>query len=91
MGIASADLDGSGYPSYFITSMADNKLQVLDGDRTRPSYRDTAFARGVTAHRPFAGGDVHPSTAWHAQFADVNNDGFADLFVVKGNIGAMPD
>ena len=24
---------------------------------------------------PYVGGDVHPSTAWHAQFADVNHDG----------------
>lgn len=91
MGIASADLDGSGYPSYFLTSMADNKLQVLAAGVGRPEYKDVAFARGVTAHRPHSGGDVHPSTAWHAQFADVNNDGLPDLFVVKGNIGQMPD
>jgi hypothetical protein len=91
MGIASADLDGSGYPAYFLTSMADNKLQVLAAGAARPEYRDIAFARGVTAHRPFAGGDVHPSTAWHAQFADVNNDGWSDLFIVKGNVGNMPD
>ena len=91
MGIASADLDGSGFPSYYLTSMADNKLQVLAAGASRPEYRDVAFAKGVTAHRPFAGGDVHPSTAWHAQFADVNNDGLHDLFVVKGNVGNMPD
>ena len=91
MGIASADLDGSGFPAYYLTSMADNKLQVLAAGASRPEYRDIAFARGVTAHRPFAGGDVHPSTAWHAQFADVNNDGLHDLFVVKGNVGNMPD
>lgn len=91
MGIASADLDGSGYPAYFLTSMADNKLQVLSSGPSRPEYKDIAFASGVTAHRPFAGGDVHPSTAWHAQFADVNNDGRADLFIVKGNVGNMPD
>ena len=29
MGIASYDLDGDGYPEYFLTSMADNKLQTL--------------------------------------------------------------
>jgi enediyne biosynthesis protein E4 len=91
MGIASADLDGSGYPAYFLTSMADNKLQVLAAGAAKPVYRDIAFATGVTAHRPFAGGDVHPSTAWHAQFADANNDGWQDLFVVKGNVGNMPD
>jgi len=91
MGIASADLDGSGLPAYYLTSMADNKLQVLAAGAGKPEYRDMAFARGVTAHRPFAGGDVHPSTAWHAQFADANNDGWPDLFVVKGNVGNMPD
>ncbi|MFT3955014.1 MAG: CRTAC1 family protein [Piscinibacter sp.] len=91
MGIASADLDGSGLPAYYLTSMADNKLQVLAAGAARPEYRDVAFAKGVTAHRPFAGGDVHPSTAWHAQFADVNNDGLHDLFVVKGNVGNMAD
>jgi hypothetical protein len=91
MGIATADIDGSGFPAYYLTSMADNKLQVLARGAARPEYRDIAFACGVTAHRPFAGGDVHPSTAWHAQFADANNDGWPDLFVVKGNVGNMPD
>ena len=91
MGIAGTDLDGSGFPAYFITSMADNKLQVLSKGAAQPAYRDVAFARGATAHRPVTGGDVHPSTAWHAQFGDVNNDGFADLFIVKGNVGQMPD
>ena len=27
-----------------------------------------------------------PSTAWHSEFADVNNDGDIDLFVAKGNV-----
>ena len=30
MGIAGYDLDGDGYPEYFLTSMADNKLQTLN-------------------------------------------------------------
>ncbi len=93
MGIASMDLDGTGYPDVFITSMADNKLQKLDGtDGTlKPSYSDVAFKRGATAHRPYVGGDIKPSTAWHAQFEDVNNDGYADLWIVKGNVSTMAD
>jgi hypothetical protein len=95
MGIAHDDLDFDGYPEFFLTSMADNKLQKLaevpaEGG-PRPIYRDVAWPAGVTAHRPYTGGDVRPSTAWHAQFGDVNNDGLSDLFVVKGNVWDMPD
>ena len=102
MGIASRDLNGDGYPELFLTSQADNKLQALDsaGDAkaaggasrpVRPSYRDIALHSGVTAQRPFTGGDILPSTAWHPEFDDVNNDGFVDLFVSKGNVDAQPD
>jgi hypothetical protein len=95
MGIAARDLTGDGYPEFFLTSMADNKLQALaraEGDgQPAPRYDDIAFARGVTAHRPHTGEDIRPSTAWHAQFEDVNNDGRADLFVAKGNVAEMPD
>ncbi len=91
MGIAAADLTGDGYLEYFLTSMADNRLQSLtDPAAGRPAYADIAFARGVTAHRPYFG-EVLPSTAWHAQFEDVNNDGLTDLFIVKGNVARMPD
>jgi hypothetical protein len=95
MGIAQEDLTFDGFPEFFLTSMADNKLQTLttlptDGP-PQPRYSDIAFKSGVTAHRPYTGGDTRPSTAWHAQFGDVNNDGLSDLFVVKGNVWAMPD
>lgn len=92
MGIATADVNLDGYPDYFLTSMADNKLQFLkDPASGLPDYADLAFKSGVTAHRPYTGGDLKPSTAWHPQFADVNNDGRLDIFVAKGNVAKMPD
>ena len=91
MGIASYDVTGDGYPEYMLTSMADNKLRTLTQDADRPTYDDLAYARGVTAHRPHVGDDDRPSTAWHPEFGDVDNDGFIDLFIAKGNVDAMPE
>ena len=91
MGIASQDLTDDGYPEVYLTSQGDNKLQTLADGPARPDYRDIALARGATAHKPFAGDTTLPSTAWHAQFEDVNNDALMDLFVAKGNVTAMPD
>jgi hypothetical protein len=91
MGLASQDLTGDGRPEVFITSQGDNKLQKLDDGATGPTYRDIALRSGVTAQRPYTGGDALPSTAWHPQFDDVNNDGFMDLFVSKGNVEGQTD
>lgn len=94
MGIAGRDLDGDGLQEYALTSMADNKLQALvlpqDGPLL-PTYADVAFARGAIAQRPYTGGDVRPSTAWHVEWADVNADALPDLFIAKGNVSEMPD
>ncbi len=91
MGIASQDLTGDGMPEVFLTSQADNKLQTLAAGPSKPDYRDIALARGVTAQQPYVGGDILPSTAWHPEFADVNNDGYDDLLVTKGNVDAEID
>ena len=96
MGIANYDINFDGFPDYVLSSMADNKLQVLeqppkDGTPAKPSYADIAWKAGVTAHRPYWGDDLRPSTGWHTQVEDVNNDGLADIFIAKGNVAEMPD
>ena len=90
MGITSRDISGDGLPEIFLTSMGDQKLHGLTGDSATPTYRDVPFERGITAHRPYTGGDGRPSTGWHAAFGDVDNDGRDDLFIAKGNVEAMP-
>ncbi len=91
MGIASQDLSGDGLPEVYLTSQGDNKLQSLMAGPTQPAYHDIALAKGVTVAQPYAGGEALPSTAWHPEFEDVNNDGLIDLFVSKGNVGEVPD
>ncbi len=91
MGIASRDLTGDGYPEVFLTSQGDNKLQTLENGPAQPTYKDMALKAGVTTQRPYTGGDPLPSTAWHPEFEDANNDGIVDLFISKGNVEAQPD
>ena len=90
MGIAARDLDGDARAEVAVTSMADQYLFERAGDTTGPSYHQTAYDRGTTAHIPYLGEDGRPSTGWHAAFGDVNNDGRDDLFIAKGNVEQMP-
>ena len=92
MGIASHDVTGDGFPG----SLPDQpgREQAPDpgrwaGDTGIPRYRPQP--RAQTLLEPFTGGDPLPSTAWHAEFQDVNNDGYVDLFIAKGNVSEMQD
>lgn len=88
MGIASRDINRDGAPDVYLTSMGDQKLQYqLPGG---PIFENAPFETGATAHRPYVGDDGRPSTGWHAEFGDVDNDGLDDLFVAKGNVEQMP-
>ena len=86
MGIASQDLTGDGMPEVYLTSQGTTSCRRSPTDPTAPRYEDIAIERGVSASRPYAGDVDLPSTAWHAEFEDVNNDGLMDLFVSKGNV-----
>lgn len=85
MGIASEDLNGDGRPEVVLTSMADQLLQIA----TARGYEAAPYSTGTYAQRPFFGDDGRPSTGWHAEFGDVDNDGLSDLFIAKGNVDQM--
>jgi hypothetical protein len=87
MGIASRDLDGDARDEVMLTSMGDQLLQLAQEDGT---YAAAPYAIGTYAQRPHIGDDGRPSTGWHAEFGDLDNDGLADLFIAKGNVDQMP-
>ncbi|MEL6436034.1 MAG: VCBS repeat-containing protein, partial [Pseudomonadota bacterium] len=86
MGIAAQDLTGDGRAEVMSTSMGDQLLQIA----SETGYTNAPFSHGTYAQKPFVGDDGRPSTGWHAQFGDINNDGRADLFIAKGNVDQMP-
>lgn len=87
MGIASRDLTGDGFDEVMLTSMGDQLMQIAQTDGT---YAPAPFGIGTYAQRPHTGDDGRPSTGWHAEFADVDNDARPDLFIAKGNVDQMP-
>lgn len=86
MGIASRDITGDGLPEVMLTSMGDQLLQFNTGK----AWENAPYGIGTYAQRPHRGDDGRPSTGWHAEFGDVDNDGRADLFIAKGNVDQMP-
>lgn len=85
MGIASGDITGDGKPEVMLSSMADQVLKINTGT----GFVDAPYEIGTAAQRPYFGDDLRPSTGWHTEFADVDNDGDLDLFIAKGNVDAM--
>ncbi|HHG90299.1 MAG TPA: hypothetical protein ENJ90_07485 [Devosia sp.] len=90
MGIASRDISGDGIPELMLSSMGDQKFQLLDLDAQGPRFVDATYERGTTAQRPYMGDDGRPSTGWQTEFGDVQNDGRDDIFIAKGNVEEMP-
>ena len=87
MGIASRDITDDGLPEVMMTSMGDQLLQINQGGG---KMKDAPYSIGTYATTPYLGDDGRPSTGWHAEFGDIDNDGLADLFIAKGNVDQMP-
>ena len=86
MGIASQDITGDGLPDIMMTSMGDQLMQINTG----AGFVNAPYSIGTYAQIPFNGDDGRPSTGWHAEFGDIDNDGRMDLFIAKGNVEEMP-
>jgi enediyne biosynthesis protein E4 len=82
MGIDGADLNQDGQLDYCITDRARPRciLTAQDG-----SYYESGQAMGIIAKEP--ANDRFTTTGWSIDFADLDNDGFLDLFQSSGPEG----
>jgi hypothetical protein len=91
MGIAGQDVTGDGRPEYYLTSIGDNRLETLADGSAGPVFENIAYDLDIASPTPWIDGPVKPSTSWHPEFDDVNNDARLDLYISKGNVDAAPD
>ncbi|WP_034474486.1 CRTAC1 family protein [Aestuariibacter salexigens] len=87
MGAATADYDNDGDIDWFVSAIGDTREEFLtiglfDGNRLYQNDGNGNFLN-MTDYAGVRQG----YWAWGSCFADVNNDGFADLFVVNGYNG----
>lgn len=76
MGVSIGDYDNNGFPDIFKTHFADD-LPVLYKNSGREFYEDASR---------LAGFDHTRYVQWGTGFADFDNDGFADILTVTGNV-----
>ena len=68
---------------------ARTRSRRLPTARSSPTTPTSPSSAASLATNP-TGDKSLPSTSWHDEFEDVNNDGLIDLFVAKGNVDEMP-
>lgn len=80
MGLASGDFDGNGFSDFLVTNISTNEAPVFGVNPLLLGTGDCFFARGEEAWQV----EDH-RTGWGALFADLNDDGWLDLFVNHQN------
>ena len=77
MGADFADYDNDGWPDIFVDALANQRYNLFRN--ARGSFEYESDSRGV-------GSATLAHSGWGAKFADLNNDGWKDLFVGQGHV-----
>jgi len=77
MGIALGDYDADGYFDLYVTHFSDD-VPALYHSVKGEFFDDVTYAAGLAVNTQYVG--------WGADFADLDNDGWLDLFEVTGTV-----
>jgi len=83
MGIGIGDVNNDGRLDYYVTNLGKNALMV----QKESGYFDDNTDLGGVANQKV---DEYNSTGWGTEIFDYDHDGFEDIFVSNGYIGAAP-
>jgi hypothetical protein len=78
MGVDVEDLDGDGYPELFVTNF-DGEYNTIHQTTDGRNFEDVSAAAGIVR-------DSIPDVGWGCSLADLDNDGWPDMFVVNGHV-----
>jgi hypothetical protein len=81
MGVASGDYDNDGWLDLAVSNIGPN---FLYHNERGASFRELAAGAHVTYHNQVIDNAMDPSMTWGVDFADFNNDGWLDLYIVAG-------
>ena len=82
MGAAIADFNGDGLPDWFVTSIVDKRIPMIDGHKLYMNQGGGAFSREPVVNKA-------EEWSWGACAGDFNNDGHLDIFYISGYAEAM--
>jgi hypothetical protein len=83
MGVGVGDYDGNGFMDIFVTNFS-GELNTLYRNLGDMAFVDATFSAGL-------GGISLNYLGWGAGFADLDNDGWEDLFVANGHVYPQVD
>jgi hypothetical protein len=88
MSVSFGDIDNSGIPGIYNTTITEKGILIQDNNYWQPEIGETGNPYPRFVNMAQLAGIDNAGWSYGAQFGDLNNDGYMDLYVANGFISA---